>query len=197
MYIVGRFHQAITNPVTWTSIAGASIPPERRDVARSLLAARPQPAVQEFQLATEVVEPYLKTKASGGPETSLASKLVKQVSLGAWALLLVAVPSLVAAFTVRGGLILRALDLTIVKNDGTPASRLRILCRGVIAWSPAVLLPALLAWWVPLLGAMSWKHAVATFLVVLLALGLMIWAALLPARGLQDRLAGTCLVPRS
>jgi hypothetical protein len=27
-------------------------------------------------------------------------------------------------------------------------------------------------------------------------LGLMIWAGLFPGRGLHDRLAGTCLIPR-
>jgi len=194
--IVSRFRQVITNPVTWTSVAGASIPPDRRAAAQGLLATRPPPTDLELKQATEVVEPYLKRQASGGPVTPLASKLVTQVYVSAWALLFVAIPSLIAAFTLRGGLVLRALDLTIVKNNGTPASRLRIFWRGAIAWSPALLLPALMAWWVPLFGVMSWKHAAATVLVVLLALVLVVWAALLPARGLQDRLAGTCLVPR-
>lgn len=196
IYVVGRFRQAITNPVTWTSIAGASIPPERRAVAQGLLAARPPPTDLELNQATEVVESYLKSKASGGLVTPLASKLVTQVYVSACALLFVAVQSLIAAFTVRGGLVLRALDLTIVKNDGAPASRLRIFCRGLIAWCPALLLPTLMAWWVPLFGAMSWRHAAVTILGVLFFLMLIIWAALLPDRGLQDRLAGTCLVPR-
>lgn len=196
IYVVGRFRQAITNPVTWTSIAGASIPPERRAVAHGLLATRPPPTDLELNQATEVVESHLKSTASGGPVTPLASKLVTQVYVSACALLFVAVPSLIAAFAVRGGLVLRALDLTIVKNDGAPASRLRIFCRGLIAWSPALLLPTLMAWWVPLFGAMSWRHAAATILSVFIFLILIVWAALWPDRGLQDRLAGTCLVPR-
>ena len=196
IYIVGRFRQAITNPVTWTSIAGASIPPERRAVAQGLLAKRPPPTDLELNRATDVVESYLKSTASGGLVTPLASKLVTQVYVSACVLLFVAVPSLIAAFAVRGGLVLRALNLTIVKNDGAPASRFRIFCRSLIAWSPALLLPTLMAWWVPMFGAMSWNLAAVTLLGVFFFLILIVWAALLPNRGLQDRLAGTCLVPR-
>ena len=196
IYIVGRFRQVITNPVTWTSVAGASIPPDRRAAAQGLLAKRLPPADWELEQATELVDLYLKRQTSGGPVTPLASKLVTQVYVSACALLFVAVLSLIGALTVRGGLVLRALDLTIVKNDGSSASRLRIFWRGVIAWSPALLLPTLMAWWVPLFGAMSWTQAGAIILVLLLTHVLVVWAALLPDRGLQDRLAGTCLVPR-
>lgn len=50
--------------------------------------------------------------------------------------------------------------------------------------------------WVTLLGIMSWNQAGVTILVVLLLFVLVVWLDLLPDRGLQDRLAGICLIPR-
>lgn len=84
------------------------------------------PAELEFTQASRLVEPDLKMRATGGEDQPLASKLVAQAFLSGCALIVVAVPSLLAALIFRGGIILRALDLAIMKNDRTPASRLRV-----------------------------------------------------------------------
>jgi|GEM_PF-351900 len=200
VYIAGRFRQAITNPATWTSLTGALIPPDQRTAAEHLIAAPLAFTDMEFRQAAGIVEPRLKSEGAGGRAMELADFVTSLVEVIPWTLLAAsALPSLVAALLFRGGLVLRMLGLAIVKEDGTKASRLRIFWRSLIAWCPAVLLFTFMArLLVPLFdrGALSGESAVGTILVLILAIGLVVWAALLPERGLHDRVAGTCLVPR-
>ena len=91
----------------------------------------------------------------------------------------------------RGGLLLRALGVAAVTCDGSDASRWRMLWRACVAWSwlpLGLLLVALLA---PTLQPIP-----AAAIAGLLAIGTVAASAALPARSLQDRLAGTWLVPR-
>ena len=99
-----------------------------------------------------------------------------------------------AAFA-RRGVILRFLGFEVVTADGRRAPRWRVLARAAIAWSP-LLLPVLV-WPVrdglgaPLPDTMT-MFAVA---LVPLCAGAIV-AIAQPSRGLQDRLAGTWIVPR-
>jgi hypothetical protein len=91
--------------------------------------------------------------------------------------------------------LLRLLGLEIVTRDGQPASRLRVLARAAIAWSP-VLVAAI---WLPPRGDLfeqAVDHLWTTRGCVLLLLAGAAYAAARPARAIQDRLAGTWLVPR-
>jgi hypothetical protein len=199
VYIAGRFRQTITNPATWTSLAGTLIPQDQRTAAQQLIGTRPAPTDSELRQAAGVVEPYLQRMWPEGLVTPLAifSKPRFLVVVSAWTLLMFcALPSLVAAVLFRGGLVLRMLGLAVVKKDGARASRLRIFWRSVIAWSPALLSITLMEPQLHVFGAFSGERAVAISLALILAVSLVVWAALLPERGLQDRLAGTCLVPR-
>ena len=49
------------------------------------------------------------------------------------------------AWLFRGGLFLRAFGIEVVTNIGVPASRLRTLWRGLLAWSPVIIALGLLA----------------------------------------------------
>jgi hypothetical protein len=198
VYIAGRFRQAITNPATWTGLAGALIPPDQRTAGERLIAARPAPTEKEFRQAAGIVEPSLKSGPAGGRAKEFAGFVILLVQVIMWTLLAAsALPSLLAALLFRGGLVLRVLGLAIVKKDGAKASRLRILWRSLIAWCPALLLlPTLMARLVPLFGALPGDRAMGMILVLIVTVSLWVWAALLLERGLHDRLAGTCLVPR-
>ena len=93
---------------------------------------------------------------------------------------------IVWAFVLRGGLLLSACGIAVVTRDGKPASRLRALWRGLLAWA---LVPA--AFWLGIrLGV-----GVGVGVGVLFLAGAA-WAVANPTRGLQDRIAGTWLVPR-
>jgi uncharacterized RDD family membrane protein YckC len=86
---------------------------------------------------------------------------------------------------------MRALGIAVVRRDGSDASRWRTLWRACIGWS-----------WLPLAGiatallnSAGHKH-ISIAIVGLPILCLVIWSAATPRRSLQDRLAGTWLVPR-
>jgi eukaryotic-like serine/threonine-protein kinase len=104
--------------------------------------------------------------------------------------LAVAVLALVANLTLRRGLI-RIMGLELVTADGRPASRLRVLARTAMTWTPVLVVPFVMRfgarippdldrqpWW--MLGMIAGAIVIA------------IW----PSRGVQDRLAGTWVVPR-
>jgi hypothetical protein len=99
--------------------------------------------------------------------------------------------SLAAALFFRGGVLMRALGIAVVTSDGSDASRGRMLWRACIAWSWLPLSALLITMLAPVAGVVA-AVAVTTILVV----GVVIWSAGTRGRSLQDRLAGTWLVPR-
>jgi uncharacterized RDD family membrane protein YckC len=99
--------------------------------------------------------------------------------------------SLVCAVLFRGGVLMRALGVAVVKRDGSDASRLRMLWRACLAWAALPLGGLLLALLMPLLSPFTAVVFAATAVVALV-----VWSAARPGRSLQDRLAGTWLVPR-
>jgi hypothetical protein len=109
-------------------------------------------------------------------------------------LLAVALVALPLAAISRG-LLLQLFGFAIVTADGRRASRLRVLGRTAIAWSP-LLAPALVSTVIGGIGeGPGGVIAVLTAsLVVFLAGGVV--AMVRPSRGIQDRLAGTWIVPR-
>jgi uncharacterized RDD family membrane protein YckC len=100
-------------------------------------------------------------------------------------------PGLLAALLFRGGPLWRAFGVAIVRRDGRPASRLRILWRNFLAFLPFLVLP-------PVARIFGLHARLEWLMIALLALlgALALFSTLLPGRSLQDRLAGTWLVPR-
>jgi hypothetical protein len=104
--------------------------------------------------------------------------------------LAVAMLAVVANFVFRRGLI-RMMGLELVTADGRPASRLRMLARTAITWSPVLLLPFVMRFVAripPGFDGQPW------WMVGMIAGAVVI--AIWPTRGIQDRLAGTWVVPR-
>ena len=116
---------------------------------------------------------------------------------------LAALGMLSAAFF-RGGLLFRLLGVGVVDASGRETSRVRASVRATIAWSPFLILdiPVFLVLrtmeqsgafprgpWLPV----PWLVFVGLPAAVLATVA---WSARDPRRGLQDRLAGTHLVPR-
>ena len=163
------------------------IPPDSRRFAMASLAAHPNPTEEEIRRADAKVQPqlrWMRAKSFSRPEFALAA---------GWGglLIYVALPALLAALILRGGLILRATGVAVVRGNGSIASRGRVFWRSLLAWSPFLLAPVLLALVSPLLGILP-----AGILLATLVFGLLAWSSLLPDRTLPDRLARTWLVPR-
>ena len=108
---------------------------------------------------------------------------------------IVAVFGLIAAFAARGGITMRAFGAALVTADGRDASRLRALLRAAIAFSPVVIVLLTMKY-----GADVRQGSVTTALLFTLPLVLFaagaFWAWRHPSRGIQDRVAGTWIVPR-
>jgi hypothetical protein len=104
----------------------------------------------------------------------------------------VVLPCLIASLLFRGGALFKLQGFVFVNRDGAHSSRWRVAWRNLVAWLPFLLLPAGVKLLTPMLGVDG--ALVGAFgLSVVLPL---ITSALLPKRGLADRLAGTWLVPR-
>lgn len=116
---------------------------------------------------------------------------VKNTSLNCFItlLIMIAVGSLVCSLTFCRGPLFRILGIAVVTDDGSEASRLRMLGRGLIAWSPVLLSVVLIR--------LS-DHTKSPYLApsVLIGASFIVAIAFISReRSLQDRLAGTWLVP--
>ena len=105
--------------------------------------------------------------------------------------LFVILPCLIASLLFRGGALVKALGIVFVKHDGARSSRWRVAWRSLLAWLPFLLLPVEVKLLTPVLGVNG-----SMFMAAGLSAALALVSALLPQRGLQDRLAGTWPVPR-
>jgi hypothetical protein len=109
---------------------------------------------------------------------------------GCGAFAIVGAFGLLSAGIFRGGLELRLFGAAVVTKRGHDAGRLRAL----IAWSPAILgVIGLVMADDRLMDGRAW---IPCLLGLVLLLAGAIYAVRNPHRGLQDRLAGTVLVPR-
>src|SRR4030095_8594160 len=97
----------------------------------------------------------------------------------------------VSALVFRGGLFLNLFGFAVVSAGGARASRVRAFLRGSVAWLPLIT-------FIPLYFYSSLDNRL---LLMLPHLGLAVLlagavcAVATPERGLQDRIAGTYLVP--
>jgi len=138
------------------------------------------------------LQPHLrKTRTNYG---EMNSWHILAVVIGVILIIYVCIPALLAALLFRGGLLLHAFGIAVIRKDGVRASRLRVFWRSLITWSPVLAVP--LALMLPRIFGirldMTWGAGLVSTLVVVSA----IVSVTLPNRSLQDRIAGTWLVPR-
>ena len=112
--------------------------------------------------------------------------------------LVIALPTLIFAPILRGGFSLRLWGVGVVDRSGSEVSRRRALGRALIAWSPLVAVVVLASIGRRLFGPPdeSVAYGILSFVLLGLFLAGVVAALLSPSRGVQDRLAGTWLVPR-
>jgi serine/threonine protein kinase len=206
-YIAYRFGSTIRDRQQWNSTwVNSSISPQHRALAEKILADHPNVTQVEFEAAEKVVHPMMgKLEAGTKLMGSNAMSLFMVMAAGGW-LISTAFFSLSAAVLCRGGLLLWALGLTFVRWDGKPASRLRILWRAIVAWFPLFVAPFAVALIIqttaettpkPMSPDLIYRLITGSLMTMgIIYLALVAISALLPVRGIPDRLAGTWLVPR-
>jgi len=202
VYIAGRFGKTISDPATWSSLFAAAITLDMREKARQIVAKYPHPSEKELAEAKAVVAPMVggfdaMNSFIGGSPASVAAMQAAFMTLP------LAIVSLVCAIAFRSGLAMLIFGVAAVKRDGSRAGRLRVFWRALVTWSPILFgLFGFVALGLWLFGKPADAGDMNVFLGSAggLALGLFavlaVVSALLPERGLQDRLAGTWLVPR-
>ena len=190
VFVATHYPKVLSDPsLRW--VVHGLISPEQHARADRLIATHPNPTEEEIRESAAFLEPFLRNQQQQQMEALSFKKFSKIV------IPLVLFPELVlgllSALLFRGGLVLRWLGIAVVTGDGTEVSRSRALWRSVIAWSPcaAVIVIA------PIFSFLS-SSIYIPIIGVLLAVSLIgiVAAAVDPERGLQDRLAGTYLVPR-
>jgi len=126
---------------------------------------------------------------------SFVARWALAVMLTAWTSVFIGCLSLAGALAMASGFTLRGLGAALVTSDGADASRLRALWRAVVTWLPAGVAVALVSVW-PKPQAATFGETLLETLPLLVLAGGALWAIREPSRGIQDRLAGTRVVPR-
>jgi hypothetical protein len=197
LYVAGKHRARVEDPATWSQGALLlRVTPELRRVAERAVASHPPPTPEELRAAEAIVTPALEDarrelERMQSPFGITAMLLL--IATGAF--VVVAALGLLSAAIFRGGLQFRFFGMAVVTGRGVEVSRLRALARAALAWSPVSIgIVGLVLSPDRALSDMSWMIATASSLVLLL-IGA-IYAGWHPERGLQDRFAGTRLVPR-
>jgi len=198
IYIAGHFGDFIRDPRKWNSQLPMSLPAKWRRDAEKIVAAHPHPTAEEMQQAHAELallldeRGYFKSRRTS--TTSDRDKRIEEVTpymMGGAMLGFAAALSIFCALAFRGGPLLRLLGIGIVTSNGADASRLRMVWRACIAWSPILVGAVVFSLLTPVV-----PRPAAVAGTALLVLVPVIFSAVLRERSLQDRLAGTWLVPR-
>lgn len=188
IYIAHHYRGLITNSASWSSpYALALVKGDGRKFAEQSVAQHPAPTAEEIAEADAAVGKHVPKQM---PFANKWPPALPIMIIAASLLIYVGLPALVAALAFRGGVVLLIAGVTYVRKDGARASRLRLLWRAIVTWSPAVLMFVAAA--LAVARSLTWEPWLAMGLLGLLAA----FSVALPQRGLQDRLAGTWPVPR-
>jgi hypothetical protein len=181
-FVAYRYRDLIENPETWRQWqSNLIVDLHRQRLAREALADYPTLTAEEITAAEEAAAPFLKKNTRQLPDF-----VPVLIFFSIW-IMYAAVPSLLMALIARRGLILTMCGAVVVNADGTRASRRRALWRCIIAWLPLLAGAALAA------SLSSLPEAIA---ILVLILGFVSLSLLRRDRSLQDRIAGTWLVPK-
>jgi hypothetical protein len=195
-YIAGRFGPMVSDSRFWAAPVTRGALGRHRRLIERIVAEHPRVSADELAAATAALGPFLTQQARLRELSQQTSPLTTVLSMVPILFALTAMVALMSAWLFRGGLLLRALNIVVVTTNGEPVSRLRALWRGLGAWG-VFIVPLMILMLAPWLGRYLGPADVGV-VVAECTFGLAgaAWAVVCPQRGLQDRFAGTYLVPR-
>jgi hypothetical protein len=196
IYLAEHMASVIETPATWESKAPKVGARGGRERARAALERRRVRSAEEIRRAEATAAPILKDHASGFEKVSRPGVLTA-ISVAAMGGTFVAVAlfAFAGALLTGSGFTFRPSGLILVNRRGQPVSRVRALCRAAVTWSPIVAVAVAFKLGPDIMKAGNAVLALHLALHAILIAGA-IYAWLHPARGLQDRIAGTWIVPR-
>jgi uncharacterized RDD family membrane protein YckC len=181
---------ALSEAVSAVVATPATYPKQRRAVQIGVSASLPI-------ATTAVALGALLFSGQKGFETLQSPSALWAITLAvATGMFVVVVPfALFGAFVWRGGFTLRAFGAAVVNRHGERVSRFRALWRAMVTWSIALALPVFFKTSGDVTAAAAGTLIMQSLLMALFIAGA-VWTALNPSRSIQDRLAGTWIVPR-
>ena len=195
VYLAEHMASVIENPATWESKAPRIGSRGARERAKSALERHRTRTPEEVRRAEAAAAPILEKQARG------FEKVANTRALGAIALatlggtfIAVACLAFAGALATGSGFTFRPSAAALVNRRGQPISRIRALARAIVTWSPIVAVAVAFKFGP---GIMKSDATVALHLAlnaILIAGAIHAW--LHPSRGIQDRIAGTWIVPR-
>jgi uncharacterized RDD family membrane protein YckC len=186
VYIAGRFGPMVAEPRFWASPVTVGLLSRHRPVLERIVAEHPHVSPDQLTAAEAAIRQVLERQAERNSNPWL------KLTATPFLFMLTALVSIVSAWLFRGGLLLWVFDIAVVTSNGALASRWRTLTRALAAWS-WVIVPF---WLAPTAASGSASTMSGVISAVVIFLGGGVFAVVYPERGLQDRVAGTYLVPR-
>ncbi|HEY2431585.1 MAG TPA: protein kinase [Vicinamibacterales bacterium] len=195
IYIAEHLATEVRAPDTWARSYPNLGARGGRDRAYLALDAHRDRTPDEVRRADETVEALIAKERSGLARlTTFAGLLTTALAIAAGTSAIPALLALIGALVTGSGFTFRPCRAALVNRRGQPVSRLRALWRAVVCWSP---IAAMLVSYVFRSDGTSSPALIAVQSMLLLAaIAAALWAIARPTRGLQDRLAGTWIVPR-
>ncbi|HUF63842.1 MAG TPA: protein kinase [Verrucomicrobiales bacterium] len=207
-FLVRHFSDIITNDAAWTRPGLLDeIPEPTRFLLKQAVIGYPPPKSADLAEAARVLPERIERQERLTRLVPIWILLGSGIVLG----LIFAFVELIGVFVFRQSPLLRLFGLALMDRSGQPATRLRLLWRWLLTWGVlgaagffaaggVALAMAVGVFPVEGMGDVAARASSLAWILGLAVAGLALAAAIStlmhPSRGLQDRLAGTWVVPR-
>jgi hypothetical protein len=195
VYLAEHMGALIERSETWEN-QNIKFDRDARERARRAVERHRVRTPEQIKRAEATVVPILSAEVAGLNRLATARALLGIVvaTLGG-TFIAIAVLAATGALATGTGFTFRPFAVSLVNRKGKRISRVRALWRAVVTWAPMVALFFSFKYGPDITkGGYGFLILDAALVAVLAAGG--VWAILRPARGIQDRLAGTWIVPR-
>jgi hypothetical protein len=194
-YCSATYGRTYANAGFWRDPRARQLTTPLQPIAERVMTRHPVVTSADAAIATEATRELLdEQSARDGAATGLAITM----ALPSAVLLLSAVFAIVSSLVVRGGVLMRLLGLAVVDRRGRLAPRWLSVYRAVVAWSPTLIM---WSWFgISMALGRTFEQTFSPVWLVALTIGVSLagaaWTIAHPARGWQDRLTRTWVVPR-
>lgn len=196
IYLAEHLSGLIENPDTWTQSFPNMNERGNRARARRALDEHKVRTADEISRADASVAHFMVGQASGLARLATFTGLwAIAIPVGAGTFVVSILLSVLGALVTGSGFTFRPLGAALVNARGEPVSRVRALWRAAVTWAPLVVLLVSLKF-NPKAPDYNLRLLFAQTAILAAMLAAAIWAIARPSRGIQDRLAGTWIVPR-
>jgi eukaryotic-like serine/threonine-protein kinase len=194
-YLAGRYSGLIADEAYWNKLQTRILLTDPLWYkAEKLVGRTPTPTPEQTKESEAKLEeffgkpPDIAAREAAG---RIFCPVVALIAVYGAAVVFVIIPCLIGSLVFRGGALMKLLGIVLVTGRGPIASRGRVALRNMLAWLPFLTLPFTVSLLAPAIGLTASMLLLGSICGILA-----IASALLPGRGVADRLTGTWLVPR-